>query len=79
MASNFLQLNADKTEVLVVVPDSIASKVMNCLGSLLLCILATCLQPGLNETIKRLNSPVFPVTVWSDGAAGSPHGPSLQL
>ncbi len=33
MANNFLQLNADKTEVLIA-SDSIASKVVQCIGSL---------------------------------------------
>lgn len=35
----------------------------------LLCILATCMQPGLNETIKRPDSPVSPVTLRSNGAS----------
>ena len=34
MANNFLQLNEDKTEVLIVAPDTTASKVVQLLGSL---------------------------------------------
>ncbi len=34
MANNFLQLNADKTKVLIIASDSIASKIAQCIGSL---------------------------------------------
>ena len=34
MTNNFLQLNADKTEVLIIASDSIVSKVAQCIGSL---------------------------------------------
>lgn len=33
MANNFLQLNADKTKVLIIASDSIASKVAQSIGS----------------------------------------------
>ncbi len=36
MANNFLQLNASKTEVLIVAPNCIVSKLANCIGSLTL-------------------------------------------
>lgn len=38
----------------------------------LLCIMATCVQPGLSETIKRLESPVSSVTMRSNGPIVSP-------
>jgi len=34
MANNFLQLNVDKTEALIIASDSIVSKVAQCIGSL---------------------------------------------
>lgn len=39
------------------------------------CILATCMQLSLNETIKRPDSPVSPVTLRSNGSADLPHSP----
>lgn len=34
LANNYLQLNADKTEVLIIAPDNITSKISHCIGSL---------------------------------------------
>lgn len=41
MANNFLQLNADKTEVLMVASDSIASSVVRGIGLLSLAVLSS--------------------------------------
>lgn len=42
---------------------------------LLLCIMATCMQPCVKETIKRPDSPVSPVIQRSNRAADLPRGP----
>ena len=48
MADNFLQLNEDKTEALIIAPENAIPRIRQCIGSLSVCVQHKC-NPCLSE------------------------------